>query len=98
MAFTAFTSARPCWWRGMSEPAARPLPWVRRMSGRDPSEAHHGSTPVELLFDLTFVVAVARVGIELRDALASGHAGLALARYAEMFFGLWWAWLNLTWF
>jgi low temperature requirement protein LtrA len=68
------------------------------MSGRDPSEAHRASTPLELLFDLTFVVAVARAGIELRDALALGQAGLALARYAEIFFGLWWAWMNFTWF
>jgi low temperature requirement protein LtrA len=68
------------------------------MSGRDPGEAHRASTPLELLFDLTFVVAVARAGIELRDALALGHAGLALARYAEIFFGLWWAWMNFTWF
>ena len=82
----------------MSEPVVRPLPWVRRMSGRDPSEAHRASTPLELLFDLTFVVAVARAGIELRDALALGQAGLALARYAEIFFGLWWAWMNFTWF
>jgi low temperature requirement protein LtrA len=82
----------------MSEPAARPLPWVRRMSGRDPSEAHRASTPLELLFDLTFVVAVARAGIELHNALALGQVGLALARYAEIFFGLWWAWMNFTWF
>jgi hypothetical protein len=82
----------------MSEPAYGPLPWVRRMSGRDPDEAHRASTPLELLFDLTFVVAVARAGFELRDALALGQAGLALARYAEIFFGLWWAWMNFTWF
>ena len=82
----------------MSEPAARPLPWVRRMSGRDPGEAHRASTPLELLFDQTFVIAVARAGIELHNALAVGHAGLALARYAEIFFGLWWAWMNFTWF
>jgi low temperature requirement protein LtrA len=68
------------------------------MSGRDPDEAHRASTPLELLFDLTFVVAVARAGFELRDALALGHASLALARYAEIFFGLWWAWVNFTWF
>jgi len=43
----------------MSGPAARPQPWVRRMSGRDPGEEHRASTPLELLFDLTFVVAVA---------------------------------------
>ena len=82
----------------MSEPASRPLPWVRRMSGRDPGEAHRASTPLELLFDLTFVVAVARAGIELRDALAQGHAGHALAGYAAVFFGVWWAWVNFTWF
>jgi low temperature requirement protein LtrA len=68
------------------------------MSGRDPAEEHRASTPLELLFDLTFVVAVARAGIELRDALALGHAALALARYAEIFFGLWWAWMNFSWF
>jgi low temperature requirement protein LtrA len=68
------------------------------MSGRDPGEAHRASTPLELLFDLTFVVAVARAGIELRDALAQGHAGHALAGYAVVFFGLWWAWVNFTWF
>jgi low temperature requirement protein LtrA len=68
------------------------------MSGRDPAQENRVSTPLELLFDLTFVVAVARAGFELRDALALGHAGLALARYAEIFFGLWWAWVNFTWF
>ena len=82
----------------MTEYAARPRPWVRRMSGRNPDEAHRASTPLELLFDLTFVVAVARAGIELRDALAQGHAGHALAGYAVVFFGLWWAWVNFTWF
>jgi len=82
----------------MSELASRPRPWVRRMSGRDPREAHRSSTPLELLFDLTFVVAVARAGIELRDALAQGHASHALAGYAAVFFGLWWAWVNFSWF
>ena len=82
----------------MSEPASRPLPWVRRMSGRDRGEAHRASTPLELLFDLTFVVAVARAGTELRDALAQGQAGHALAGYAAVFFGVWWAWVNFTWF
>lgn len=82
----------------MSEPASRPLPWVRRMSGRDPAETHRASTPLELLFDLTFVVAVARAGIELHHALAQGDVGHALAGYAAVFFGLWWAWVNFTWF
>jgi low temperature requirement protein LtrA len=82
----------------MSEPAARPLPWVRRMSGRDPGESHRASTPLELLFDLTFVVAVARAASQLDHALADGQVGHALAGYAAVFFGLWWAWVNFTWF
>jgi low temperature requirement protein LtrA len=84
---------------------ARPAPrresaalWVRRMSGRDPAEEHRSSTRLELLFDLTFVIAVARAAIELRDALGHGHAGHALAGYSMVFFGLWWAWVNFTWF
>jgi low temperature requirement protein LtrA len=82
----------------MSQPAPRPRPWVRRMSGRDPAEAHRASTPLELLFDLTFVVAVAQAAAQLHHALALGHAGHALAGYAVVFFGLWWAWVNFTWF
>lgn len=68
------------------------------MVGRDPDEAHRASTPLELLFDLTFVVAVARAASELHHALAQGHGGHALAGYAAVFFGLWWAWVNFTWF
>jgi low temperature requirement protein LtrA len=59
----------------MSEPVSRPLPGVRRMSGRDPGEAHRASTPLELLFDLTFVVAVARAASQLDHALADGQVG-----------------------
>jgi len=44
------------------------------------------------------VVAVARAGIELHHALAQGDVGHALAGYAAVFFGLWWAWVNFTWF
>jgi low temperature requirement protein LtrA len=72
--------------------------FLRRMSGRDPDEAHRASTPLELLFDLTFVVAVAAAGTQLRHALADGQTGHALAGYAIVFFGLWWAWVNFTWF
>jgi len=82
----------------MSEAASRGQPWLRRMSGRDPGETHRASTPLELLFDLTFVVAVAEAATQLEHALAAGHAVHALAGYAVVFFGLWWAWVNFTWF
>src|SRR5580693_3334607 len=82
----------------MSEAASRGQPWLRRMSGRDPGETHRASTPLELLFDLTFVVAVAQAASQLRHALADGQSGHALAGYAVVFFALWWAWVNFTWF
>jgi len=70
----------------MTEPAAHTRPWVRQMSGRDPGEAHRASTPLELLFDLTFVVAVARAmttQLENTVALVTGSSsgiGAATAR------------------
>jgi low temperature requirement protein LtrA len=77
---------------------AQPTPWRRRMIGRDPDEHERASTPLELLFDLTFVVAVARAAAELHHALAEGHVAHALVGYGMVFFGIWWAWMNFTWF
>jgi low temperature requirement protein LtrA len=68
------------------------------MTGRDPGESGRAATPLELLFDLTFVVAVAQAAGQLHHGLAAGHVGHALAGYAVVFFGLWWAWVNFTWF
>jgi low temperature requirement protein LtrA len=68
------------------------------MSGRDPDEAHRAATPLELFFDLTFVVAVAQAASQLRDALGKGEVPHALAGYALVFFAVWWAWVNFTWF
>jgi len=43
---------------------------VRRLMGaRDSTEAHRGVTPLELLVDLCFVVAVAQAAATLRTAL-----------------------------
>jgi len=69
-----------------------------RMSSRDPEEAHRASTPLELFFDLTFVVAIAEAGASLHHGLVDGHAGDALLGYPLVFFGIWWAWMNFTWF
>lgn len=35
-------------------------PWYRRMTARRPDEPHRSATPLELFFDLCFVVAVAQ--------------------------------------
>ncbi|MFE9572180.1 low temperature requirement protein A [Streptomyces sp. NPDC006692] len=69
-----------------------------RMTARSRHEAHRASTPLELFFDLCFVVAVAQAGARLVHALAEGHVGAGLAGYAAVFFAIWWAWMNFTWF
>ncbi|MFJ5234577.1 low temperature requirement protein A [Kitasatospora sp. NPDC088391] len=71
---------------------------VRRMLARDRGEAHRVATPLELFFDLCFVVAIAQAGRELAHSLAEGHVGHALVGYTMAFFAIWWAWMNFTWF
>jgi low temperature requirement protein LtrA len=87
--------------RSMSDgaPGARQIVPLRRlMSGRDPNEVHRASTPLELLFDLCFVVAVSQAAAELHHALAQGHTGTGVFGYLLVFFAIWWAWVNFTWF
>lgn len=70
----------------------------RRMRGRDPHESHRAATPLELLFDLTFVVAFGTAANELAHALAEDHVGSGIAAFAFATFGISWAWINFTWF
>jgi low temperature requirement protein LtrA len=67
------------------------------MTGRDPDEEHRTSTPLELFFDLCFVVAVAAVAATLHHDLTHGHLA-GIAGYAMVFFAIWWAWVNYSWF
>jgi len=76
----------------------RRLPALTAMTGRDPEEAHRASTPLELLFDLCFVVAVSQAAAELHHSLAEGRTGAGVLGYAMVFFAIWWAWMNFTWF
>ena len=69
-----------------------------RMAPRDPTEPHRTSTQLELFFDLAFVVAVAQAAGSMHHLLVDGHAGDALFAYPLAFFGIWWAWMNFTWF
>ncbi|WP_406198741.1 low temperature requirement protein A [Kitasatospora sp. NBC_01560] len=89
-----------------SESAAVPRPHhpdpdrlpVRRMTPRSRDEPHRVATPLELFFDLCFVVAVGQAGRELAHDLADGHYGAGLTGYVFAFFAIWWAWMNFTWF
>jgi low temperature requirement protein LtrA len=68
------------------------------MIARDTDEPHRASTPLELLFDLCFVVAVSLAARELNDSLSRNHFGSSIVGYATVFFAIWWAWVNFTWF
>ncbi|MBT2383237.1 low temperature requirement protein A [Streptomyces sp. ISL-11] len=83
----------------MSEDAPRARAGVlRRMTERGRDEEHRAATPLELFFDLCFVVAVAQAGRQLVHALAEGHPEHGVPGYLMMFFAVWLAWLNFTWF
>lgn len=68
------------------------------MAGRDVHESHRVSTPLELLFDLTFVVAIALAGTQLHHAVGERHLVQGLIGYLTTFAAVWWAWMTYTWF
>ncbi|MRG61486.1 low temperature requirement protein A [Agromyces sp. CFH 90414] len=67
------------------------------MTGRDPNEPHRAATPLELLFDLTFVVAFSQAGAQAAHLLELGHWVAAAAAFAFAVFAIWWAWINYSW-
>ncbi|MGH1526391.1 low temperature requirement protein A [Leifsonia sp. L25] len=71
---------------------------VRPMRGRDPHERGRSTTPLELLYDLTYVVAFAAASDQLAGQLAHGDVWPALGAYAFAIWAVSWAWLNFTWF
>jgi low temperature requirement protein LtrA len=72
--------------------------WFRPMLARDPHEEHRVSSPLELLFDLTFVVAISTAAAELHHAISEAHVLAGVLGYLVVFFAIWWAWINFTWF
>ena len=72
--------------------------WLKPMRPRQPSEQDRGSTPLELLFDLVFVVAVSIASSQLHHGLSEHHFSEVLPLYFMVFFTIWWAWMNFTWF
>ncbi len=68
------------------------------MAPRDPREPGRSASVLELFFDLVFVVAVSIASVQLHHALTEGHVLDGLATYGLVFFGIWWAWMNFTWF
>lgn len=68
------------------------------MNGRDIHEQYRASSPLEALFDLTAVVAVAGAASWLHHDIAAGHYRQALIDLLFSFFTVWWSWMNFAWF
>ncbi len=68
------------------------------MRARDPHEPGRVASTLELFFDLVFVVAVSNAAVQLHHELTEEHVGSGLVSYAMVFFAIWWAWMNFTWF
>jgi low temperature requirement protein LtrA len=68
------------------------------MRARSTQEPHRASTPLEAFFDLCFVVAVAAAGVPLHHSLAERHVAFGVGHFLLVFFAIWWAWMNFTWF
>lgn len=72
--------------------------WLKPLTPRNPHESHRVATSLELLFDLIFVVAIATAGQQLHHSIVENHLSHGLLLYFMVFFALWWAWMNFTWF
>ncbi|MEV7165684.1 low temperature requirement protein A [Streptomyces microflavus] len=68
------------------------------MTGRDPEERGRVSSPLELLFDLTFVVAVGTASTQFAELLAEGHAAHAVIAFLMAMFAISVAWISFSWF
>lgn len=78
--------------------ASERRPFAGRLGPRDRHEPHRAATPLELFFDLVTVLAVAAAASGLHHALSEGHPVEGAVAFAFAFFGIWWAWMNYTWF
>jgi low temperature requirement protein LtrA len=68
------------------------------MFARSADEEHRAATALELFFDLCFVVAIALAASSLHHEIIEGHIGDGVLSYVLVFFAIWWAWMNFTWF
>jgi len=68
------------------------------MSGRDPHEVHRTATPLELLYDLTFVISFGAAASQLAHSIGDGHIASGVVAFVFVMFGTCWAWINYSWF
>lgn len=68
------------------------------MRGRDAAQEHRAATPLELLFDLTFVAAFGVAANQLASAIAHGDLAAGIGGFCFAMVAIVWAWINYSWF
>lgn len=66
--------------------------------GRDVNEENRSATPLELFYDLIFVVAIANLAAAFHHAYANNHISHGVVSFFMVFLSIWWAWNQYTWF
>lgn len=67
------------------------------MAGRQ-RDGHRAATPLELFFDLAFVIAIALAAKNLHHDVVEHHYAEGVVHFVTAFFAIWWAWMNYAWF
>ena len=65
---------------------------------RDINEKNRTATPLELFYDLIFVVAIAHVAAAFHHDFAHNHISHGVISFFTVFLFIWWAWNQYTWF
>lgn len=68
------------------------------LPARNPDQHHRAATPLEIFFDLVFVIAIASVTAALHHSISEGHGVEVIPRFLFVFVAIWWSWMNFTWF
>lgn len=71
---------------------------LKPLVARDRHESHRAATQLELFFDLVSVIAIAAVTAGYHHAISEGHGLEMLPNFIFIFVGIWWVWLNFTWY
>jgi low temperature requirement protein LtrA len=82
----------------MTSSEQSPAHGLRPMSGRDPYKQHRVATPLELMYDLTFVVGFGVAGEQFAHLLAEGDFAAHLIGFGFAIFAVCWCWINFSWF
>ena len=85
--------------KNMSQNTSSKSVLINPLIARDVSEPHRAATPLELFYDLIYVLAIASLAAELHHAISAAHHVIhAIGMYFFILFLVWWPWNSYTWF